>query len=91
MSRLEETGLIGVWQGGFLKSYRIRPLILGILLLVGGIGCKTIGGAPVPPCPVPSDRAYEELDTVAECCPGIVEYLGRVELLCNALEEMKDG
>jgi len=44
----------------------------------------------VAPCPVPSALAYSELGTMNECCPGMVEYLGRVELLCDALGEMRN-
>ena len=64
--------------------------MLGALLLVGGIGCRSVSGPVVPMCPVPSAGAYSELNKVSSCCPGIIEYLGRVEVMCLALEEMRD-
>ncbi len=71
-------------------SSRARYLTSLILLIVGVIGCSHGRGAVVvAPCPVPSVLAYSELGKMNECCPGMVEYLGRVELLCDALEEMR--
>jgi hypothetical protein len=81
---------IGRFQEKFLRHYSKIFLILGGLLLAGGIGCRTVGGPPIPPCPVPSDGAYSELDIVADCCPGILNYLGRVELMCQALDDVRD-
>ena len=84
------THMMSKLSTGSCLSSRARYLISLILLIVGVIGCSHGRGAVVvAPCPVPSALAYSELGTMNECCPGMVEYLGRVELLCDALGEMR--
>lgn len=90
MSRLGGMRLIRNLLPGSYGNSKVKYLGLMAFGLVGVIGCNTSGGPPVPPCPAPSEAAYMELGDAGECCPGIIEYMGRVELLCEALDEIRD-
>jgi hypothetical protein len=92
MNQRKETKQTRRQSTKYYQHCKASFLALLVLLLVGVIGCEHHRRAViVPPCPVPSEAAYSELDEINECCPGVTEYIGRVELLCDSLREMRQG
>ena len=71
------------WQRQFLA---VAPLLLGF-----GLGCctrpPTIG--PIPQCPEPTDEMVLEL-LADEIPSATADYIGRVELLCSALQVLEE-
>ena len=66
-----------------------RLLVAALLLIVGSSGCCTTPPTPMfPTCPTPTTEMVVELGSGAlDDAPSVEEYLGRVENLCDALEE----
>ena len=73
------------------RSWRVQFLAVAPLLLGFGLGCctrpPTIG--PIPQCPEPTDEMVLEL-LADEIPPATADYIGRVELLCSALQVLDE-
>jgi len=73
------------------RSWRVQFLAVAPLLLGFGLGCctrtPTIG--PIPQCPEPTDEMLLEL-LDNEIPSATADYIGRVELLCSALQVLDE-
>ena len=73
------------------RSCRVQFLAVAPLLLGFGLGCctrpPTIG--PIPQCPEPTDEMVLEL-LADEIPSATADYIGRVELLCSALQVLDE-
>jgi hypothetical protein len=78
-------------RGARSLSFRVRSLAVASLLLGSGLGCctKPLTIESIPLCPEPTDAMILEL--LSEQIPtATADYLGRVELMCSALQEIDD-
>jgi len=73
------------------RSCRVQFLAVAPLLLGFGLGCctrtPTIG--PIPQCPEPTEEMVLEL-LGNEIPTATADYIGRVELLCSALQVLDE-
>ena len=73
------------------RSFRVQFLVVAPLLIGFGLGCcsvtPTIG--PIPQCPEPTDEMVLEL-LADEIPSATADYIGRVELLCSALQVLDE-
>jgi hypothetical protein len=74
-----------------LRWMRSRALLLGALvwLSVCGAGCASRRAVQIPPCPEPTEGLVAEI-LGGMVPPATERYLGRVELLCAALDVLRE-
>ena len=73
------------------RSWRVQFLAVAPLLLGFGLGCctRTPTTGPIPQCPEPTEEMVLEL-LENEIPSATADYIGRVELLCSALQVLDE-
>jgi len=76
-----------LWVQRWRRSLPLLPIVL-LWLAIGCNGSGRHGSLLIPPCPIPTMEAVNELRG-GEIPPGTESYLKRLKVYCDAVDDLR--
>jgi hypothetical protein len=70
------------------RSHCLSAVVLSCVIACAAVGCGHTR-VVIPPCPVPTEMAIDDLLAVERWAPALEIYVAEIERYCDAIEELR--